>query len=55
MKKIFRNKFIIGGFAMATALYACSDSFLEVPPTGSLDESLLNGALGLERSIIAAY
>ena len=36
-------------------VYACSDSFLEVPPTGSLDASLLNGSLGLERSIIAAY
>lgn len=36
-------------------MYACSDSFLDVPPTGSLDESYLNGSLGLERSIIAVY
>ena len=40
---------------MLSMVYACSDSFLEVPPTGSLSETLLNGSLGLERSIIAAY
>lgn len=41
--------------ALATVMYACSDSFLDVPPTGSLDQSLLNSSLGLERAIIAAY
>jgi len=41
--------------AILSMVYACSDSFLDVPPTGSLNESLLSGALGLERSIIAVY
>ena len=37
-------------------MYACSDSFLEVPPTGELrSKPTLNGSLGLERSFIAAY
>ena len=40
---------------MLSMVYACSDSFLEVPPTGALSETLLNGSLGLERSILAAY
>jgi hypothetical protein len=55
MKKIIRNKFMWSLMAILSMVYACSDSFLDVPPTGSLNESLLNGALGLERSIIAAY
>lgn len=38
-----------------SVMYACSDSFLDVPVTGQLDQSLLSGSLGLERSIIAAY
>ena len=40
---------------MATVMYACSDSFLDVPPTGSLDANLLNSSLGIERAMIAAY
>src|SRR5688572_8748348 len=55
MKKIIKNKFMWSLMAILSMAYACSDSFLDVPPTGSLNESLLNGALGLERSIIAAY
>jgi len=55
MKKIIKNKFIWSLMAMLSMVYACSDSFLEVPPTGALSETLLNGSLGLERSILAAY
>ena len=40
---------------LASAMYACSDSFLDVPPTGSLDANLLNSSLGIERAMIAAY
>ncbi|MEJ1241505.1 RagB/SusD family nutrient uptake outer membrane protein [Chryseolinea sp. T2] len=55
MKKIFRNKFIWSTMVMASAMYACSDSFLDVPPTGSLDQNLLNTSLGMDRALIAAY
>ncbi|HTF18928.1 MAG TPA: RagB/SusD family nutrient uptake outer membrane protein [Chryseolinea sp.] len=55
MKKIFRNKFIWSTMALATMMYACSDSFLEVPPAGSLDGNLLNTALGIETAMIATY
>ena len=41
--------------AVASMLYACSDSFLEIKPKGSLSEELLNTSLGLERAILAAY
>jgi len=41
--------------ALATMMYACSDSFLEVPPAGSLDGNLLNTALGIETAMIATY
>jgi len=55
MKMIYRNKFAWSTMVLLGGMYACSDSFLEVPPTGSLNESLLNTSLGLERSIVAAY
>lgn len=41
--------------ALVSVMYSCSDSFLEVPATGSLKEADLTGSLGLERSIIAVY
>jgi hypothetical protein len=34
---------------------ACSDSFMEVPVTGQLDQKELAGSLGLEASLIAVY
>src|SRR5688572_13974810 len=55
MKMIYRSKFAWSTMVLLGGMYACSDSFLEVPPTGSLNESLLNTSLGLERSIVAAY
>jgi tetratricopeptide (TPR) repeat protein len=55
MKKIFRNKFIWSTMTLASVMYACSDSFLDVPPTGSLDANLLNSSIGIERAMIAAY
>lgn len=40
---------------LASTMYACSDSFLEVTPKGSLNQDLLNTTLGVERALIAAY
>jgi len=55
MKKIFRNKFTWSTMALATVMYACSDSFLDVAPKGAVSFDLLNSSLGLERAILAAY
>ena len=52
MKKI---KIIISSFILVLGTYACSDSFLEVSPTGSLAKEQLTTTAGLEGSLIAAY
>lgn len=43
---------VVAGMAVA---YSCSDSFLEVPVTGQLDEGILSTRQGLESSLIAVY
>lgn len=52
MKKI---KILISSVVLFTGMYACSDSFLEVPATGTLSKEQLTGTAGLEGSLIAAY
>lgn len=52
MKKI---KIIISSVILFAGTYACSDSFLEVSPTGSLAKEQLTTTAGLEGSLIAAY
>ncbi|MFD2520810.1 RagB/SusD family nutrient uptake outer membrane protein [Emticicia soli] len=52
MKKI---KILISSVVLFTGMYACSDSFLEVPATGTLSKDQLTGTAGLEGSLIAAY
>ena len=42
-------------FTTIFLLYSCSDSFLDIPPTGALDAGLLSGKLGLESSLLAVY
>lgn len=52
MKKI---KIFISSVILFSGMYACSDSFLEVPPTGTLSKDQLTSTAGLEGSLIAAY
>jgi starch-binding outer membrane protein, SusD/RagB family len=52
MKKI---KIVLSGIVLIFAINACQDSFLEVPPTGSLSKSQLTTKAGLEGSLISAY
>lgn len=54
MKKTFRNR-VIMSMAVLSFTYACSDSFLEVKPVGSLNQQLLATGPGLEASLIAVY
>jgi len=53
MKNIFRKGALV--LTALMGLYACSDSFLEVPVTGQLDKGILSGKLGLDASLIAVY
>jgi starch-binding outer membrane protein, SusD/RagB family len=55
MKNILRSKIMWGTLSVILLMYACQDSFLEVPPAGELDQSTLNTTLGQERALIAAY
>ena len=52
MKKI---KIFISSFILFGGMYACSDSFLEIAPTGTLAKDQLTTTAGLEGSLIAAY
>jgi starch-binding outer membrane protein, SusD/RagB family len=52
MKKI---NILILSIVLLLSVSACSDGFLEVPATGSLDEIQLTSKAGLEGSLIAAY
>lgn len=52
MKKII---FSLTSIILLLAGYACKDSFLEVPPTGSLSKAQLTSKAGLDGSLISAY
>jgi starch-binding outer membrane protein, SusD/RagB family len=52
MKKIQK---IIVSITLLLGIYACSDSFLQVPATGSLSKAQLTSKAGLEGSLISAY
>lgn len=53
MKNIVKKGAII--LTGLIGLYACKDSFLDVPVTGQLNQSLLSGRQGLDASLIAVY
>src|SRR3954471_6622260 len=53
MKKV--NKLVITAVAGLMLVYSCKDSFLDVPVTGSLNQGLLAGQLGLDASLLAVY
>lgn len=55
MKRTFKSRVVWSVLAALFLLYSCSDSFLDVPVTGSLDAGLLSGKLGLESALISAY
>jgi hypothetical protein len=54
MKKVIRTGFV-SALAVGALLYSCKDSFLDVPPAGSLNSALLSNARGLDASLLAAY
>ncbi len=51
-----KNKvFIIASITLLLGAYACKESFLEVPATGSLSKAQLTSQAGLEGALISAY
>ncbi|MES2518652.1 MAG: RagB/SusD family nutrient uptake outer membrane protein [Bacteroidota bacterium] len=56
MRKFIKHKAtIMSVFLMTLLVFACKDSFLEVPPTGQLAGAQLSSKAGLEGSLIGAY
>src|SRR5688500_9643922 len=55
MKNIFKKRLVWSVMSAILLVYACDDSFLDVPPTGALDANLLSGTRGLDNALIAAY
>ncbi|PZR35758.1 MAG: RagB/SusD family nutrient uptake outer membrane protein [Azospira oryzae] len=56
MKNTFRRRGVAWSvIAALLLLYSCKDSFLEIAPTGALNDKLLAGYQGLDASLIAAY
>ncbi len=50
-----KSKLIIFSIILLIGGYACKESFLEVPATGSLSKAQLTSQAGLEGSLISAY
>jgi starch-binding outer membrane protein, SusD/RagB family len=50
-----KNKMFIFGTLLLFGVFACKDTFLDIPATGSLAQAQLTGQAGLEGSLISAY
>ena len=57
MKKIFKNKLLVFSVVLSSMIlvFACKDSFLEVPPAGQLSGGQLVTKAGIEGLLIGAY
>jgi hypothetical protein len=55
MKNTLKTRALASVLLAVLLLYACKDSFLDVKPTGTLNEDLLATPQGIEASLIAIY
>ncbi|WP_276370600.1 RagB/SusD family nutrient uptake outer membrane protein [Chryseolinea sp. H1M3-3] len=55
IKRTLKSKVMWSVFVTLSLLYSCSDSFLEVPAPGSLNEELLSNGPGIEAALLAVY
>ncbi len=57
MKKIFKNKLLVFSVVLSSMIlvFACKDSFLEVPPAGQLSGGQLVTKAGIEGLLIGSY
>lgn len=49
------KRIVVSTLAVSAVAFACDDSFLDVPPTGSLGEAQLSSRAGVEGALIGAY
>jgi starch-binding outer membrane protein, SusD/RagB family len=55
IKRTFKGKVIAAVMLALVIMYSCSDSFLDVPAPGSLNEQLLSNGPGIEAALLAVY
>lgn len=55
IKRTIKNKVMWSVFATILFMYSCSDSFLDVPAAGSLNEELLATGPGIEAALLSVY
>lgn len=55
IKRTLKSKVMWSVFVTLTLMYSCSDSFLDVPAPGSLNEELLSNGPGIEAALLAVY
>ena len=55
IKRTLKSKVMWSVVVTLTLMYSCSDSFLDVPAPGSLNEQLLSNGPGIEASLLAVY
>jgi starch-binding outer membrane protein, SusD/RagB family len=55
IKRTLKSKVMWSVVVTLTLMYSCSDSFLDVPAPGSLNEQLLANGPGIEASLLAIY
>lgn len=55
MKAFINTTPIVRTFVLASFLIGCSDSFLDIPPQGSLSQEVLSNAQGVRALVIGVY
>ncbi|HEX6227547.1 MAG TPA: RagB/SusD family nutrient uptake outer membrane protein [Chryseolinea sp.] len=55
IKRTLKSKVMWSVMVTLTLMYSCSDSFLEVPAPGALNEELLSNGPGIEAALLAVY
>lgn len=50
-----KTKAVVASLSLAAIVFACKDSFLDVPPTGQISSAQLTSKKGLEGSLISVY
>ena len=55
IKRTLKSKVMWSVVVTLTLMYSCSDSFLDVPAPGALNEQLLANGPGIESSLLAVY
>nr|WP_293845741.1 RagB/SusD family nutrient uptake outer membrane protein [uncultured Arsenicibacter sp.] len=55
MNMSLKTKAVVASLSLAAIVFACKDSFLDVPPTGQISNAQLTSKKGLEGSLISVY